>query len=152
MAWCRPGDKPLSEPMLVYCPLTLSNKLQWNLNRKAHIFIQENTFEYVVWKIATILSRSQCVHPLWPSNTIWRYRSESRLANYLTVSSHYLSQRRLVINGVLWHSPTAIFTKSAQDLNSWNEFENTRVKFLPHSPGAIELIQNLKMPSVQGNY
>ena len=29
---------------------TLGSKLQWNLNRNLHIFIQENTFENVVWK------------------------------------------------------------------------------------------------------
>ena len=37
------------------------NKLQWNINRNSHIFIQENAHENVVWKIAAILPRSQCV-------------------------------------------------------------------------------------------
>ena len=40
---------------------TLENKLQWNFNRNSNIFIQENTFENVVWKMAAILSRLQCV-------------------------------------------------------------------------------------------
>ena len=40
---------------------TLGNKFKWNLNRKLYIFIQENTSENVVWKIAAILSRLQCV-------------------------------------------------------------------------------------------
>ena len=40
---------------------TLGDKLRWNLNRNSHIFIQENAFEHVVWKMAAILSRSQCV-------------------------------------------------------------------------------------------
>ena len=31
-------------------------------NRNAHIFIQENRFENVVWKKAAISSRPQCVH------------------------------------------------------------------------------------------
>ena len=31
-----------------------------NVNRNAYIFIQENAFEYVVWKMATILPRPQC--------------------------------------------------------------------------------------------
>ena len=40
----------------------LKNKLQWNLKRNSYIFIQENPFENVVWKMASILS--QCVkHP-----------------------------------------------------------------------------------------
>ena len=37
------------------------NKLQWNVNRNSYIFIQENPFENVIWKIAVILSWSQCV-------------------------------------------------------------------------------------------
>ena len=40
---------------------TLGNKLQWNLNRNLYIFIQENAFENVVWKMAAIMSRPQCV-------------------------------------------------------------------------------------------
>ena len=37
------------------------NKLQWNLNRNAYIFIQENALENVVWEISAILSWPQCV-------------------------------------------------------------------------------------------
>ena len=40
---------------------TLGNKPQWNFNRNSNIFIQENEFESVVWKMAAILSRPQCV-------------------------------------------------------------------------------------------
>ena len=40
------------------------NNLQWNCNRYTYIFIQENAFENVVWKIAAILFRSQCVMPV----------------------------------------------------------------------------------------
>ena len=43
---------------------TLRNKLQGNFNRNSCIFIQENAFENVVWKIAAILSQSQCVNGL----------------------------------------------------------------------------------------
>ena len=31
---------------------TLYNKTQWNLNRNLYIFIQENAFENIVWKMA----------------------------------------------------------------------------------------------------
>ena len=31
------------------------------INRNSYIFIQENPFENVVWKMAAILSRPQCV-------------------------------------------------------------------------------------------
>ena len=41
--------------------LNRRNKFQWNLKRNWYIFIQANTFENVVWKMAAILSRPQCV-------------------------------------------------------------------------------------------
>ena len=44
---------------------TLGNKIQWHINRNSYIFIQENAFENVVWKIAAILSRPQCVNGLF---------------------------------------------------------------------------------------
>ena len=37
----------------------LGNKLKWN-QPNSYIFIQENSFENIVWKIADILSRPQC--------------------------------------------------------------------------------------------
>ena len=40
----------------------LGNKLEWNLNQNLYIFIQENAFENVVWNMAAILSRPQCVN------------------------------------------------------------------------------------------
>ena len=40
----------------------LGNQLQWYLNHNSYIFIQENAFENVVWKISAILSRPQCVN------------------------------------------------------------------------------------------
>ena len=40
---------------------SLRNILQWNLNQNSYIFIQENAFENVVCKMASILSRPQWV-------------------------------------------------------------------------------------------
>ena len=40
---------------------TLRNKLQWDLNRNSYIFINENAFQNVVWKLAVISSRPQRV-------------------------------------------------------------------------------------------
>ena len=37
------------------------NKFQWNFNRNLYIFTHENPFQYVVLKMAAILSRPQCV-------------------------------------------------------------------------------------------
>ena len=35
--------------------------MAWNLNQNLNIFIQENTFENVVWKLPAIFSQPQCV-------------------------------------------------------------------------------------------
>ena len=42
--------------------LTLWNKFPWNLIRNSNIFIQENAIENVVWRMAVILCRPQCVN------------------------------------------------------------------------------------------
>ena len=39
---------------------TLGNIFQWNRNQNTTIFIQENAFENVVWKMTAIMSRPQC--------------------------------------------------------------------------------------------
>ena len=50
--------------MLEYCWFNGRNKPQWNFKRNSYIFIQENVFENVVCKMASILSRPQCVNTL----------------------------------------------------------------------------------------
>ena len=60
---------------------TLRNKLQWNYNRTSWILLQENEFEKVVWKMAAIFSRPQCVNKrgsrylkspyIWPTYRHW---------------------------------------------------------------------------------
>ena len=56
------------------------------------------------------------VNSLLPSDTIWRYRSMSTLAQVmaccLTAPSHYLSQCWLMISEVLWYSPDSNFTEN----------------------------------------
>ena len=42
--------------------LNIKNKIPWNIDRNWNIYIQENAFENVVWKIAAFLSRSECVN------------------------------------------------------------------------------------------
>ena len=49
----------------------LGNKLLSNLNRNSYVFIQENTFENVVWKMAAILFRAQCVKTVIPWYYLW---------------------------------------------------------------------------------
>ena len=38
------------------------NEVQWNWNLNTIIFIQQNVFQNVAWKLAAILFRSQCVN------------------------------------------------------------------------------------------
>ena len=40
---------------------TRTNKLWWNHNRNSNIFIEENAFQNVVWKMSAVLSRPQYV-------------------------------------------------------------------------------------------
>ena len=46
------------------------NKLQWKLNQNSYIFIQENVFESVVWRMAVIFSWIHCVNGGFPQGTI----------------------------------------------------------------------------------
>ena len=72
MAWRRPGDKPLSEAMMV--------------SLLTHICV----------------ARPQWVNSLWPSDAIWRYKSGSILAQVMAycmkAPSHYLNQCWHIIN------------------------------------------------------
>ena len=52
----------------------------------------------------------------------------------LTAPSHYLKQCRLMISGVLWHSPDNNFTENTQDINCWNEFEIYLFETIVKSP------------------
>ena len=65
---------------------------------------------------------------LRPSDTIWRHRSGSKLAQVvaccLTAPSHYLNQCWLIMN----------FTGSAWEISSWYEFENYNFEITAPSP------------------
>ena len=66
-----------------------------------------------------------CFNSLWPSDTMWQYKSRSTLVQVMACSlmapSHYLNQCWHTTCGVLWHSPNTSFTGSAQDINSEND-------------------------------
>ena len=77
--------EPLPKPIWVIVNWTLTNKLQWNFNQNTKLFIHENVFENVVWKMAAILPLPLCVKlpraagipcssvmALWPQE-IWMY-------------------------------------------------------------------------------
>ena len=50
--------------------LKFRNKFQWNPNWNSNIFIEEHAFENVIWKMAAILSRPQCVKMYHPMTTL----------------------------------------------------------------------------------
>ena len=53
--------------------------------------------------------RDPCFTLLWPSDAIWRHRSEWRM---IGSDSGYQYQCWLIIKGILWHSPESNFTRS----------------------------------------
>ena len=69
------GAKPLFEPMLVYCYLGSWEHSSAKFQSKFKLFIRENAFQNVVWKIATILSLPHCVNNQKVSNTYILLRS-----------------------------------------------------------------------------
>ena len=97
MAWRRPGDKPLSEPMMFSLP--------------THICV----------------TRPQWVNTLWPNKAIWWYRSGSTLIHVmaccLTAPSHKPNHSWLIIGEVLWHSSEGKFTEIAKGIYPIYEFE-----------------------------
>ena len=85
------GAKPLSEQCWNIVNWTIGNKLQWNLNRNLYIVIQENAFEIVVWKMAAILSRPQCVNSAYlqdsyPELYVHKATSSDNMETYTHVS------------------------------------------------------------------
>ena len=105
MAWRRPGDKPLFEPMMVRLPTHICvTRPQW-VNRskdqhamKCHLYIMINS--------------------LCPNDAILWHRSGSTLHAEmiccLLALSHYLNHRWFLICEVLWHSHTNSIKVSAQ--------------------------------------
>ena len=61
---------------------TPRNKLHWNFNQNSYIFNEENQFENDSWKMAAILSRSQCVNNRGPHN-LWTTAAQQRYMKHL---------------------------------------------------------------------
>ena len=80
---------------------------------------------------------------LWPSDTIWRHRSGSTLAQVmaccLTAPSHYLNQCWLIINKVQWHSSEHNYTRDTSAPKIKISLKMTYLKFHLNLPGANEL-------------
>ena len=88
-------------------------------------------------KLVTVLFNS-----LWPSDTIWRHRSESTLVQVLacclTAPSHHLNQCWLIVSKVQRHSAERNFTKN--NSNTKVSLKITYPKFYSNLPGTKELI------------
>ena len=63
--------------------LTPRNKLQWNFNRNSYIFIQENPFQNVVWKMAAICLGLNLLNSLWPGDSYMRQWTGSSLVQVM---------------------------------------------------------------------
>ena len=106
MAWRRPVDKLLSEPIIVsllthmcitqpqWVNWNPRDNFQWNLKRKSCIFLQENAFANVVCKMLVISYRPQCVKTtdnvqLWSSKN-YSWSSNDHLWKSIIQGAPYL--------------------------------------------------------------
>ena len=118
MAWHQTGAKPLSAPIMT--PFDDNSMCHW-ASKRCKKLIHFNS--------------------LWPSDTIWRHRAGSTLAQVmaccLMAPSHYLNQWWLIVSKVQWHSSEGNFTKdtSATEL----VWKINYLKFCSNPPGAYEL-------------
>ena len=72
--------------------ILIRNKLQWNANRNSNFFIEENAFQYVIWKMLAIFSRPQCVNnksPL-PQVITWCHQATSCSLNWWWINDEDL--------------------------------------------------------------
>ena len=85
------------------------------------------------------MGHGQHLNSLWPSDTIWRQRSGSTLAQVmaccLTAPSHYLNQCWLIISEVQWQ-----FHKRCLGHQSLKSLWKQHLKFHSNFPGANDLI------------
>ena len=86
---------------------TLGNKIQWNLNRNSYIFIQENTFENVVWKMAAILSLPQCVNEMAQVHSL-QWCDNSFMASQITGWRKWLFVQQLVFSTLIKKASLAL--------------------------------------------
>ena len=113
MAWRRPGDKPLSELMLV--------------RSLTHICV----------------TRPQWVNSLWPRYAIWQDTSGLTLVQVMAccmvAPSHYLNQSWLTISGVQWQSTDGNAKEITQPSNIKINLKIPDLKCHSNLPGAYEL-------------
>ena len=129
---------------------TLGNKLQWNRNRNLSIFIQENAFENVVWKMAAILSRPQCVnscHMTWYLCLIIYSGQPQKCYKFQNLVMYLLSSLFRIRDVVVWciqnhkswrqdisdlmRRKDYVYRQTISLTNQWNNFENYTINLYP---------------------
>ena len=140
------GTKWISEPMLTYISsVEFCGTHQRPISQEVtKISICKMSRKYTcTWKTASTSLRCQWVktyqmeaflnsnpplsfifNSLWPTDTIWRHRTGSTMAQVmaccLTAPSHYLNQHWLIISEVQWLSTERIFTRDTSAINHQN--------------------------------
>ena len=69
------AQMPLTQPMLTWCQLGHSNKLQWNLNQSAKIFFQGNASENVC-KSFDVLTQWSLKWSIWGRRNVYMHFSK----------------------------------------------------------------------------
>ena len=92
--------------------LTLGNKSQWKFNRNTYIFVRENAFENVVWKIAAILSRFRLGS--WPNLDLCNYMFATTLIMFERMLAYRLIWIRVSFESgltqLMWVWYTRVFS------------------------------------------
>ena len=97
------------------------------------------------------VNKKVSITSLWPSDAIWRHRSESTLVQVmaccLSAASHYLNQRWLISSEVLWHSTQSNFPESDWANILYIEFKNYVVRDLyPAEPIPVIFVLYASIP------
>ena len=88
MAWRLFDAKPSPEPMPTYCQLDFRNKLQWNLNQDAKLFIQEMRLK--MWSARWLLL---CTGRSFNNNTVHDSHFRPRHNARQHIQTHFLYRK-----------------------------------------------------------
>ena len=130
MAWRRPGDKPLSEPMMVSLLTHICvTRPQW-VNKLNMVRTENDSAEKKRQHLKLWFFNSK-FNSVWPSDAIWRYRSGLTLAEVIPNSTKSLPEPMLTYH----ERYSVVFT--------WEQFHKCSKialsELLPHIPRANEL-------------
>ena len=135
-----PPQRPVTLSFDVFCHLCPNKRLSkqpcgwWFETPSRSLWRHRNVYTWLKVPLVPWDYHTDC-NSLRPSGAIWQEIYGSTLlqvmAYGLTVPTHYLNRRWLIINGVLWHSPKTNFRGSDQNRNSRNKW--TCTLGMPHS-------------------